>query len=90
MQYLRPAHAPEKMLCYDEPLVIRFKNHLPAGVLIPHIIFMFVSMLFGAYALLCALANMPQYRRYTILSLVLLVLGGFVFGPIVQKYAFGV
>ena len=78
------------MLCYDEPLVIRFKNDVPAGVLIPHIIFMFVSMLFGAYALLCALANMPQYRRYTILSLVLLVLGGFVFGPIVQKYAFGV
>ncbi len=78
------------MLCYDEPLIIRFKSDVPAGVLIPHILFMFVSMLFGAYALLCALANMPQYRKYTLLSFVLLVLGGFVFGPIVQKYAFGV
>ena len=51
---------------------------------------MFISMLFGAYALLCALANMPQYRRYTVLSFALLVIGGFIFGPIVQKYAFDV
>lgn len=78
------------MLCYDEPLVIRFKGDVPAGVLIPHILCMFISMLFGAYALLCALANMPQYRRYTVLSFALLVIGGFIFGPIVQKYAFDV
>lgn len=78
------------MLCYDDPLIIRFKGDVPAWALIPHILCMFISMLFGAYAFLCALANMPQYRRYTILSFVLLVLGGFVLGPIVQKYAFGV
>lgn len=79
-----------KMLCYDDPLIIRFKGDVPAWALIPHILCMFISMLFGAYAFLCALADMPQYRRYTILSFVLLVLGGFVLGPIVQKYAFGV
>ena len=78
------------MLCYDDPLIIRFKGDVPAWALIPHILCMFISMLFGAYAFLCALANMPQYRRYTMLSFVLLVLGGFVLGPIVQKYAFGV
>ena len=78
------------LLCYDDPLIIRFKGDVPAWALIPHILCMFISMLFGAYAFLCALANMPQYRRYTILSFVLLVLGGFVLGPIVQKYAFGV
>ena len=78
------------MLCYDDPLIIRFKGDVPAWALIPHILCMFISMLFGAYAFLCALADMPQYRRYTILSFVILVLGGFVLGPIVQKYAFGV
>lgn len=78
------------MLCYDDPLIIRFKGNVPAWALVPHILCMFISMLFGAYAFLCALADMPQYRRYTILSFVLLVLGGFVLGPIVQKYAFGV
>ena len=78
------------MLCYDDPLIIRFKGDVPAGVLIPHILCMFISMLFGAYALLCALANMPQYRRYTVLSFALLAIGGFILGPIVQKYAFDV
>lgn len=78
------------MICYDDPLIIRFKGDVPAGVLIPHILCMFISMLFGAYALLCALAGMQQYRKYTLLSFVLLVLGGFVFGPIVQKFAFDV
>ncbi|MBQ8645313.1 MAG: hypothetical protein IJ476_02950 [Bacteroidales bacterium] len=78
------------MICYDEPLIIRFKGDVPAWALIPHILCMFISMLFGAYAFLCALANMPQYRRYTLLSFWLLVLGGFVFGPIVQKYAFDI
>lgn len=78
------------MLCYDDPLIIRFKGDVPAWALIPHILCMFISMLFGAYAFLCALTNMPQYRRYTILSFVLLALGGFVLGPIVQKYAFDV
>lgn len=78
------------MLCYDDPLIIRFKGDVPAWALVPHILFMFISMLFGAYALLCALANMPQYKKYTLLSLVLLAIGGFIFGPIVQKYAFDV
>ena len=77
-------------ICYDDPLIIRFKGDVPAWALVPHILCMFISMLFGAYAFLCALAGMPQYRRYTVLSLALLVLGGFVLGPIVQKYAFGV
>lgn len=77
-------------LCYDEPLIIRFKGDVPAWALVPHILCMFISMLFGAYAFLCALGNMPEYRRYTVLSFALLVIGGFILGPIVQKYAFGV
>ena len=78
------------MLGYADPLIIRFKSDVPAWALIPHILCMFISMLFGAYAFLCALGNMPQYRKYTLLSFWLLVLGGFVFGPIVQKYAFDI
>ena len=78
------------MLGYADPLIIRFKSDVPAWALIPHILCMFISMLFGAYAFLCALGNVPQYRNYTLLSFLLLVLGGFVFGPIVQKYAFDI
>ena len=78
------------MVCYNEPLIIRFKSNVPAWALIPHILCMFISMLFGAYALLCALANMSQYKKYALLSLCLLAVGGFIFGPIVQKFAFDV
>jgi hypothetical protein len=80
-----------KSICKNDPLIIRFKSNVPAWVLIPHILCMFISMLFAAYALLCAIANMEkQYKRYTLLSFILIIIGGFIFGPIVQKYAFDI
>lgn len=74
----------------DDPLVIRFKGEVPAWLLIPHILFMFVSMLFAAYAFLCAAANMQQYKRYIVWAFWILLIGGFILGPLVQRYAFGV
>lgn len=74
----------------DEPLIIRFKGDVPAWVLIPHIIFMFASMLIAAYALFCALANMPQYKKHINIAFWIILVGGFVLGPIVQKYAFDI
>ena len=35
----------------DEPVVIRFRNDVPAYILIPHILLMFGAMLFAVYAL---------------------------------------
>lgn len=80
----------EEVLFEADPLILRFKGDVPAGVLIPHIIFMFTSMLFASYGLLLAIANKKNVARYVLLTILTLVIGGFVFGPIVQKYAFGV
>ncbi|MEG0519017.1 MAG: hypothetical protein RR555_09150 [Bacteroidales bacterium] len=74
----------------DEPLMIRFKGDVPMWVLIPHIICMFVSMLFAAYAFLCALANMPQYKKNITIAFWIIMVGGFILGPLVQKYAFDI
>lgn len=74
----------------DDPLIIRFKGDVPAWVLIPHILAMFISMLLGIYTLLVAFANMDEYKKYLSISCVILLIGGFILGPIVQKYAFGV
>ncbi len=74
----------------EEPLIIRFKGDVPAWVLIPHVIFMFASMLIAAYAFFCAIANMPQYKKYITLAFWIILIGGFVLGPIVQKYAFDI
>ncbi|MBN2616140.1 MAG: hypothetical protein JXR71_10650 [Bacteroidales bacterium] len=72
-----------------EPVVIRFKGSVPAFILIPHIIFMFFAMLLSMVAGLMALWKKPHFRIYASITLLLLIIGGGILGPIVQKYAFG-
>lgn len=80
----------DKLIFQEEPLIIRFKGNVPLGVLIPHALLMFISMLFASYGLILTIANNPNIKPYIILTITTLLIGGFVFGPIVQKYAFGV
>ena len=73
----------------DEPVVIRFKGAVPAPVLIPHIFFMFISMLFGMRAGLEAVFGGRKTRYFVGITMISLFIGGLILGPIVQKYAFG-
>ena len=72
----------------DEPVIIRFKGAVPAGVLIPHILFMFSAMLMATRTGMAAWVESPATLRYTLLTGTFLMLGGLILGPIVQKYAF--
>ncbi len=72
-----------------EPVVIRFKGAVPISVLIPHITFMFFSMLFAARTGLQAVLIRKRIFKLAITTTVLLFIGGLILGPIVQKYAFG-
>ena len=74
----------------EDPVVIRFKDPVPAWLLIPHILIMFAGMLFSTAAGLAALDRKKKPRRFALAAAVLLIVGGFVLGPLVQKYAFGV
>ncbi len=73
----------------DRTVVTRFKGDVPAGVLIPHVLFMFITMLLSNLCALEALADSKRLKLYTILTTVLLFVGGIILGPIVQRYAFG-
>jgi len=73
----------------ENPVVIRFKGGVPAYILIPHILCMFIAMLFSTLAGLMAAVKFPLYRKYALWTLILFVAGGFILGPIVQNYAFG-
>jgi hypothetical protein len=73
----------------DSPVVIRFKGGVPAHILIPHIIFMFMAMLFSTLAGLMSIIKYPLYKKYTVWTLILLSAGGMILGPLVQYYAFG-
>jgi hypothetical protein len=70
------------------PAVARFKGDVPAAVLIPHVAAMFFGMLFSTRAALAALFGGDR-RLWGYWTVGLLVAGGFVLGPIVQKMAFG-
>ena len=70
-------------------VVIRFKDEVPAGVLIPHIIMMFFAVLIGMRTGLAAIFAPSSMRRWSWVALVGMTVGGMVLGPIVQKYAFG-
>ncbi len=73
----------------EEPIKIRFKGAVPSIILIPHIIFIFFAMLFSCLAGIFALGKIKSYKMHGWIALGLLTLGGFIFGPLVQFYAFG-
>ncbi len=73
----------------ESPTVVRFKGGVPAGVLIPHILFIFIAELLSLIAGLFVIFKFNRYKLYSILTVVFLFLGGFVLGPVIQKYAFG-
>jgi hypothetical protein len=70
-------------------VIIRFKGPVPAAVLVPHILFMFFSMLIGMRAALGAIFAPDTMRRYAWVALTGITIGGMILGPIVQKFAFG-
>ena len=70
------------------PAITRFKGEVPAAVLIPHILAMFIGMLLSTRAGLEALTPAGRPATLARLTLVLLGLGGFLLGPWVQHFAF--
>ncbi|HVP91639.1 MAG TPA: hypothetical protein VMS75_10545 [Terriglobales bacterium] len=73
----------------DTPIIIRFKDRVPLGLLIVHVIVMFAGMLAAAAAGLAALDKKRDPRPFVLWAATLIFIGGFVLGPLVQKYAFG-
>ncbi len=72
----------------DESVIIRFKDPVPLFVLLPHVLFMFSWMFVSTRTGIEALVSGKQVSRLSWVSLILLLGGGLIFGPAVQKYAF--
>lgn len=73
----------------EGPVIIRFKGHVPLWILIPHVIVMFMAMLFSARAGIEALRPRSNPRELALWTTGFLFVGGFILGPLVQKMAFG-
>lgn len=73
----------------ETPIVIRFKGGVPLAILLPHIIFMFIAMLFSTLSGLLAAFRVPSFREFGLWTFGCLFIGGMILGPLVQLYAFG-
>jgi len=87
--HLRPG-PDSSLVAAAGPAVIRFKDPVPAWLIIPHILVMFAGMLLSTAAGLAALDKKRHPRRFVLWTVALLFFGGFILGPLVQKFAFGV
>jgi hypothetical protein len=71
-----------------EPAVLRYKGLVPLGILIPHIIIIFLGMLFSTRTGLEVVFKGSKVYLFSWITLICLFLGGMILGPLVQKYAF--
>jgi hypothetical protein len=78
-----------QLLMNETPVIIRFKGSVPGYILAPHVLIMFLAMLFSTLAGLFAIAKVQSFKKYGKWALGLLIAGGLILGPLVQKFAFG-
>lgn len=73
----------------SENVVIRFKGAVPNWALIPHVLMMVLTVIWSMATIIFALANMPSYKKHMGVTIIFLLIGGFILGPVVQKFSFG-
>jgi hypothetical protein len=73
----------------DRPVYARYKGDVPTPALIAHILAIFASMLFATRTVLEAIVD-GTYKKLLTATIVSLLAGAFVLGPLIQWYAFGV
>jgi uncharacterized membrane protein len=80
----------QEVLLNDEAAVLRYKGHVPMYILLPHILIIFLAMLFSTITGLEALTKGKNTLRYTWITIITLFIGGLILGPMVQKFSFDV
>ena len=73
----------------DHPAAIRFRGEVPAAVLVPHIVLMFLAMLLSTRAGFEAFRRVPRMKGLAWWTVANMLVGGIVLGVFVTYYAFG-
>lgn len=73
----------------EEPVVLRYKGEVPVWILIPHVLFMILSIVFSVRAGIEAIKRRKALVMLSAWATGTLLAGGLILGPIVQKFAFG-
>lgn len=77
-------------LLNEKPAILRYRGTVPSLIVLIHVIFMFLTIAVAMRTGLEAIFIQNQTYKFTFLTLLFLIIGGFIFGPLMQKYAFGV
>ena len=78
----------QRVLLNDHPAVLRYTGFVPRFILIPHIFFMFMAMLFSTLTGLMVIFRGRNTYLFAWITVIAVGIGGLILGPIVQKYAF--
>jgi hypothetical protein len=89
MYFVSMSDGGEWVQLLEEPLVIRFKDNIPDWIVPPHVLLIFIALLFSTLAAVEALRRRNKVKIYSMLTLVSMFVGGLIMGPLMQKYAFG-
>ena len=73
----------------NETVKIRFKGYTPRWIIILHVIFIFLGLIFSVRVFFEALLKGANIQKQMNWAIITTIVGGFVFGPIMQYYAFG-
>lgn len=84
-----PGKNGEMQFLLPETIVIRYKGFVPPAILASHVLFIFAFFILSCYTFLHTLIFRTVPYRSLRITLLLLIIGGLLLGPVVQKYAFG-
>jgi hypothetical protein len=73
----------------NDPVIIRYTGEVPAIILATHVLLMFLAMFFSNRSGLEALDSRGKAYKYMLWTIGFFIVGGFMLGPVMQKYAFG-
>lgn len=73
----------------DDPVILRYKGAVPVFLLLTHVIIIFFAMILSNRTGLEALDANGKAKKYMLWTIGLFFIGGFILGPVMQKYAFG-
>lgn len=71
----------------SETVTLRYKGAVPTGVLLPHILAMIIVMILSVRTAIAAIAR-ERIKTLSWITFFVVLVGGMILGPIVQKYAF--
>jgi hypothetical protein len=90
MYHITLVQGSTRVLLNEDPAILRYKGYVPMYILIPHILIIFLAMLFSTVTGLEAITKGKNTFIYTWITIITLFIGGLILGPIVQKFSFGV